>query len=259
MNIEVFSGAGLLIAAAFLLAGFFDAVCGGGGLITVPTMLMTGVPATYVVGTNMGGSALGAATSFAKYAKSGKIDFKSGIPAAVCAMVGSSLGARFNIYLPEEILEKVLLVLIPVIFIVLLLNRDFGKENHMDELSGRSLMIRGALIGFFIGAYQGFYGGGAGTFFIIAFCVAARMDVLMASGNAKFISICSFTSAAITYAMSGAMVFNLIPVLTICNMVGNYLGAAIALKKGARFVRPMFYIVFTMLFIKLLLDVLGIG
>ena len=126
-----------VIAGAFFLAGIIDAVSGGGGLLTLPTFLLMGFPAHLVAGTNQCSCCVGSLISLGRFAKSGRIYWKTAAIAAPVSLLGSILGARLNLMIPERYLQIVMLILLPIAAVVLLLNRNFGLENHADELTCR--------------------------------------------------------------------------------------------------------------------------
>ena len=132
----------------------------------------------------------------------------------------------------------------------------FGAENRVHELTRRQYVLASLFIGVVIGAYQGFYGAGSGTFFLLGFALLCRLDLTTASGNAKFVAFCASLASATTYAFSGAVVWPAVLLATVTNVAGSYLGAGLAMKKGAKVIRPMFLFVLALLFARLLSTVL---
>lgn len=242
---------GLLLCGTFFFAGLIDAVCGGGGLLTIPMFMATGFPVHLITGTNQCSIVLGSMTSTWRFARSGQIHWKTALMTVPFAILASSLGARLNLLLPTEWLEIIMTLLVPVVAAVMLFKRNFGQENHSDELSTPRLIILAALIGLVIGCYQGFYGAGSGAFFLLAFALLMRLDLTMASGTAKVVGMCSTISCVVTYALAGTVVWPVSIAATVFNVAGSYIGAGLAMKKGARFIRPMFLFVLLILFIRL--------
>ena len=105
-----------------------------------------------------------------------------------------------------------------------------------------------------MGAYQGFYGAGAGAFYMLAFAALDRLDLITASGNTKLVSLCSVITAGITYALSGQVVWTAAIAVSASNIAGNYLGAALAIRRGSRVIRPMLFAILGVLFIRLVLE-----
>lgn len=257
MTFELLSLPGAVLCGAFFFAGIIDAVCGGGGLLTLPMFMAAGFPAHFVSGTNQCSIFFGNVTSLLRFARKGHIHWPSALTTVPFAVLGGTLGARLNLMLPEQWLEIVMTLLVPVVAIVLLLKRNFGNENHVEELSGRRRFLSALCIGVVIGIYQGFYGAGSGTFFMLGFALLMRLDLTTASGNTKVVSFCSVTSSAITYALSGAVFWPAVLAATVFNVAGSYVGAGLAMRRGAKFIRPMFFLVLAMLFVRLVLTWLG--
>ncbi len=240
-----------VIAGAFFLAGIIDAVSGGGGLLTLPTFLLMGFPAHLVAGTNQCSCCVGSLISLGRFAKSGRIYWKTAAIAAPVSLLGSILGARLNLMIPERYLQIVMLILLPIAAVVLLLNRNFGLENHADELTCRQRVAVALFIGLVWGAYTGFYGAGGGTFILLSFALLNKLDLVTASGNTKVCSSVASLTAALTYAISGAVVWQVVLPAALLNILGNYIGAGLALHKGAKVIRPMFIVVLLMLLVRL--------
>ena len=138
----------------------------------------------------------------------------------------------------------------------LLLKRDFGKENHADTLPARRVFAGALFIGLVVGGYQGFYAAGAGTFFMLAFALMMRLDLLSASGNTKLIALCSNITASVTYALSGNVAWMLVLSATLFNNAGNVLGAHLAIRRGTRLIRPMLLGILALLFLRVAVSLL---
>lgn len=256
MEFSVLSVQGLVLAVTFFFAGIIDAVCGGGGLLSMPMFMAVGFPAHMVTGTNQCSIFFGGATSLLRYMRGGRIHWPTALMTGPLAIFGAFLGAKLNLFLPERVLEIVMLALLPVVAGVILLKRDFGKENRVHELS-RAQMVFGALfIGLVVGGYQGFYGAGSGTFFLLSFSLLHRLDLTTASGNTKFVAFCANVSSAATFALSGMVIWPAVLLATAFNVAGSYLGAGLAMKKGAKVIRPMFLAMLALLFVRLLTTIL---
>jgi len=257
MNFTVFSLQGLLLGVTFFFSGIIDAVCGGGGLLSMPMYMAVGFPAHYVTGTNQCSIFFGGVTSLARYMRGGHIHWPTALVTGPLAIVGAFLGAKLNLVLPERVLEIIMVLLIPVAAAVILTKRNFGDENHVEEISAHRKWLGALLIGLVIGAYQGFYGAGSGAFFMLGFCLIHRLDLTKASGNTKFVAFCANLSSAATFAFSGMVVWPAVLLATVFNVAGSYIGAGLAMKRGARIIRPMFLFVLALLFVRLLTTVLG--
>ena len=257
MNFTIFSLQGLLLGVTFFFSGVIDAVCGGGGLLSMPMYMAVGFPAHYVTGTNQCSIFFGGVTSLLRYMRGGHIHWPTALITGPLAVLGAFLGAKLNLILPERALEIIMVLLIPVAAAVILTKRNFGDENHVDEISARRKWLGALVIGLVIGVYQGFYGAGSGAFFMLGFCLIHRLDLTKASGNTKFVAFCANLSSAATFAFSGMVVWPAVLLATVFNVVGSYIGAGLAMKKGAKVIRPMFLFVLALLFVRLLSTVFG--
>ncbi len=240
-----------VIAGAFFLAGIIDAVSGGGGLLTLPTFMLLGFPVHLIAGTNQCSCCLGSVISLERFAKKGRIYWKTAILAAVVSLLSSILGAKLNLLVPERYLQIIMLICLPIAAIALLLNRDFGLEDRSGELSRGQQVAVALFIGLVWGTYTGFYAAGSGTFILLSFALLNKLDLVTASGNTKVCSAVASLTAAITYALSGAVVWQVVLPAALLNILGNYIGAGLALHKGAKVIRPMFFVVLLMLLVRL--------
>ncbi len=245
-----------IICAAFFFAGVIDAVSGGGGLLTLPAFMLCGFPAHLIAGTNQCSCLFGAITATWQYVKGRKVYWFTAVISAVVAVFGSVLGAKLNLFIPEKYLEMVMLIILPVVAILIFANKEFGSENRIDTLTKRQQAARAVLIGILGGTYTGFYGAGGGTFILLGFAVFNRLNLVTASGNMKICSTVATITASVTYALSGAVVWKAVLCAALFNIAGNYLGAKLALKNGAKIIRPMFMLVLALVFIRLVTGML---
>ena len=257
MTFSLFSLRGLAIVAAFFLAGIIDSICGGGGLVTIPVMMLTGMPVHLIPGTNQCSTTLGNIVSVAKYARERIIRYEVAIPAIPFAILGAFFGSRLNMVLSERVLQYVMMGLIPVMAVLMLVKRDFGTESALRSLSRTQVFLRAALTGLVVGTYQGFYGPGAGMLFLMAFTLLLRMGLLEATGTVRLVGMCASLSATITYAVGGQVAWQLAGACMVVNILGSYLGSLLAIKNGARLIRPLMLVVLLLLAANILSSLLG--
>ena len=243
----------LIVCPLVFLSGLVDAVAGGGGLISLPAYLLAGLPPHAATATNKCGSVFGTGLSTLRFLKNGRVRLGPAAVSAATALLGSVLGARLCLLVPDYFLVAAL----PVLAVFLLFKRDFGLENKADALSGPLLMLLSGLIGLVLGLYDGFFGPGAGTFVILAFTALCRFDLVTASGNAKVVNFCSNLAAFVTFALAGEIVWALGVPAAVCGLLGHYTGSGLALKKGAKAIRPMFFVVLGLLLCKTALELAG--
>ncbi len=246
-----------LICFGVFCASFMDAIGGGGGIISLPTYLLAGLPMHLALGTNKLSACIGTVASTVRYIKNGYVDWLLGIPAVGLALVGAHLGTRLQLAADEQYLQLVLLFVLPVIAVILLKKKDLPEEKKtMNEWARKAVVYAAALI---IGIYDGFYGPGTGTFLLLAFCYLAKMDVRTASGNVKMVNLASNVGALVTSLAAGKVLVPLGLTAAVFSVAGQYLGAGLALKNGSKIVRPVILLVIVLLAGKVLLEFFGIA
>ncbi len=244
----------LLVCFLVGLGGFVDASAGGGGLITLPAYAITGLPMHTIFAANKFSASCGATTSALMFLRKGALDWQVAAMAAVTSFLGSALASRLVLLLSDTLLKTMVLVMIPVAALIIFSQRRAQEENRSSQVPlGRKLALS-ALIGFFIGGYDGLIGPGTGTFAIIAFTALLKFDLRTASGNAKILNLASNYASMVTFLFAGQVPFLLAIPCGACNVCGALLGSHFALRKGARFIRPMMLVVMTLLLVKLAMD-----
>lgn len=254
MGFELTVTQGVICCMAFFFAGIIDSISGGGGLITIPVMLAVGIPVHYITGTNLCSAWIGSGVAAAKFIKSGKIHFKSALLTLPFAIVGSGLGARLNLMMPDRYLKIFMIAAIPVIAVFLFVNKTIGDEDHVDGRSLFQVVFWSAVIGIVLGTYMGFYGPGAGLFIMLAYAVFLKLNLVRANGNTRFVIAIAVISSVITYAVSGAVIWKLAAAATVFNIVGSYIGASLAIKNGEKIIRPVMFVVLGLLIVKVIVD-----
>ena len=242
----------LIVCPLLFLAGLIDAIGGGGGLISLPAYILTGLPVHQAIATNKLSSSCGTSLSTFRFLRHGLINLKLAVPSVVAALAGSSLGAHLSLLVSEEIMKYVLFAVLPIAAFFVL-NRHLFKDHSEGPVFNRRTLIVCILSAFIIGGYDGFYGPGTGTFLIIAFTVFGGMSVSAANAQAKVINLTSNLSSLVIFLLNGQVVFLLGLAGAICNMAGNYVGSGLALSNGTRIMRPVILIVLVLLFLKILL------
>ena len=220
-------------------AGFVDSAAGGGGLISLPAYLFAGLPPHYTYATNKFSAACGTTFATVNFFKNGAMNLKVGILAAIGSFAGSALGAHIVLLLSDELLRTMMFLILPVAAVVILWQRDLPDQNRDDGTLNLKKTLLALGIGLGIGLYDGIVGPGTGTFAIIAFTTLMGFDLRTANGNGKVLNLASNYASLFTYLMNGLVVFHIGIPCAVSNILGNLLGSHFALKKGARFIRPM--------------------
>ena len=246
----------LLISLGVFCAAFMDAIGGSGGIISVPVYLLAGLPTHYALGTNKLSSCLGTAASTFRYIKNGFVDWSLAVPSVICALVGSYFGTRLQLMVDEVYLKYMLLVVLPVVAFILLKQKSFPEHRGEMAFPRRAAIVWGASL--LVGIYDGFYGPGTGTFLLLIFCNAAKMDLRSASGNVKIVNLSSNIGALVTSAIAGKVLAPIGLIAAVFSIAGHYLGAGVTIKNGAKIVKPVIFIVLGLLAVKVLLELIGI-
>lgn len=240
-----------IVCPLVFLAGFVDAIAGGGGMISLPAYLLAGIPAHASIATNKMSSAIGTAVSTWRYCKKGYVDWIFAIPSVILALAGSYIGASLALLTKDAVLKVMLLVVLPIVAVYVLKNKSFEPSNKLN-LSRKSALALGSFFAFAIGVYDGFYGPGTGTFLLLLFTGVLGMDVLTASGNVKLVNLSSNIAALVTFLLNGKVVISLGLVAAVFSIAGHYAGSGMVMKNGTKIVRPIILIVILLLFIKIL-------
>lgn len=247
----------LIICPLVFLAGFVDAIAGGGGLISLPAYLLAGVPPVNAVGTNKLASAIGTATATWRLWRGGYVHLRKALPAGLAAVAGSLIGARLALIAPEDVFRMLLIVALPVAAVLVMRKRTLRDETDESMPQARRMAIV-VTFAFLLGGYDGFYGPGTGTFMLLAFTAVARMSVKEASGEMKVANLSSNIAALTMFALNGAVMVELGLIAAVFQTLGSYLGAGRVMKDGTRIVRPIIVAVLVLLFAKVILEQTGV-
>jgi hypothetical protein len=240
------------------LAGFIDAMVGGGGLIQLPVyfILQPHLSLVQTLASNKTSSFMGTCVAAVRYIKNVKIDWKHLLPAAIAALVGAFGGAMLVSFIHKEQFMPFIIVILTLVLIYTIFKRQLGLHHVDKQLSKTRYYVYAITIGGIIGLYEGAIGPGTGSFLIFAFIVLFGYNFLNASANAKVINLVASFSALCLFLVQGNIVWKLAIPVGICNMAGGYMGSHFALKKGSGFIRIFFILVVLALIIKLGYDYL---
>ncbi|MEK7412776.1 MAG: TSUP family transporter [Planctomycetota bacterium] len=224
----------LWLSGAAGLAGFIDAIAGGGGLLTLPALLLAGLPPTAALATNKGQSVWGSAAALIRFSRSNLLDRQRLPHAFFWGLVGAVAGTLLLQAIPAQALRPVVVVLLFVAAIAVLVIRI------PDETAARS---RGAfltgLVAGGIGAYDGFFGPGTGTFLILAFVLLWHEPFHVASANAKVVNCASNVGSLSVFAILGQVWWLPAICMGLAQIIGGWLGAHVVVRSGQRYVRGL--------------------
>ncbi len=238
----------LILAGVAFLAGFIDAIAGGGGLLTVPALLTAGMPPHLVLGTNKLSSTFGSATaSFAYYRRKlfHPAQWQLGLWGT---LVGALLGALIAHYLPAEWLNKML----PVVVFACGLYLLFGGTPKAPLDANAAIKRRWQLPqGLTLGFYDGVAGPGTGAFWTVSTLLLYPIDLVRASGVARSMNFVSNAAALSVFVFSGQVDWLVGLAMGLSVMAGAFFGARTAISGGSKFIRPVFIAVVLALTVRL--------
>ncbi len=239
------------VSVASLLAGFVDAIVGGGGLILVPALFAaypSAHPAT-LFGSNKGASVWGTALATHQYSRRVDMRWRVLLPAATCGFAASFAGAWTVTLISPEFLRKVLPFVLAAVLAYTLAKKELGR-THAPRFGGSTEMLVASSVGAVIGFYDGFFGPGTGSLFVFLFVRVLGYDFLNASASAKLLNTASNLAALILFTLKGHVWWHVALTMALCNVAGSYAGTHLALKHGAGFVRIVFIGVVSALILK---------
>ncbi len=241
----------LLVTLASLLAGFVDAIVGGGGLILLPALFAT-YPATHaatLLGTNKSASVWGTAFASVQYARRVEMRWAALLPAMGLSFTGALAGAWLVTLVAPDFLRKLLPAVLLLVLVYTLMKKELGR-HHAPRYSGRQELLAAGSVGAVIGFYDGFFGPGTGSFFVFLLVRWLGYDFLHASAGAKLLNLSSNVAAIVLFGLKGHVWWHFMLVLAAANVAGSLLGTRLALKHGAGFVRGVFIVVVGALILK---------
>jgi len=244
----------LVLALVAFVAGFIDAVAGGGGMLTVPALLSLGLPPHIALGTNKLAATFASSTAAYTYYKKRLFKPRYWGRAFITTLVGATLGTLFVDWISTQWLEKAL----PLIILAAAVYSIWHKtpKNSSNEMPPactkfhKKQYLQGSILGF----YDGVAGPGTGAFWTVSTMALYRLNILMASGVAKAMNFTSNFTSLITFAILGHIDWVLGLTMGVCLMAGAYVGAHSAIRFGAGFIRPIFVTVVSILAVKLAYD-----
>ena len=229
-----------VLLLAGLAAGFIDSIAGGGGLITLPTLLAVGLPPHLALGTNKLQSSFGTATSTWRYRKRGMVSLRQSIPGIIFTAIGAGSGAFLAQVVSGDFLGKALPFLLVGILIYFLLTRK--QQVSVGSARWRTLPFY-LLFGLSLGFYDGFFGPGTGSFWPVALMALLGLDLVRATATTKVMNFTSNICALITFLIGGQVVFTYGLTMAAGQLIGARLGSDMAVRKGVGFIRPIFVLV----------------
>lgn len=240
----------LALAVVGVLAGFVDAIAGGGGLIAVPALLSAGLPPIAAFATNKVQSAIGTSIAAFTYWRKGFVSLAKLLPAMMVTFAGSFAGA----FVVKQVDTTILQFAVPVALILIAAYFMFApKLTDADSHARLSFTVFVPLMGFGIGFYDGLFGPGTGSFLTMGFVALFGLGVTRAAGNTKVLNLMSNLGALALFIPAGDVVWPAAAAMAGGQIVGGYLGAMTGIRFGAKLIRPLVVIVSVILALRLLI------
>jgi uncharacterized protein len=239
-----------ILFAVGTLAGLVDAIAGGGGLITVPALLWSGLDPITALATNKAQGVFGSGAASAHFARQGALDLRRAWPAVVCTFAGAAAGALAVQHLGGATLAR----LIPLLLIAFALYFLFSPR--VSDLDSHRRLGEGAfalLVGTGVGFYDGFFGPGTGTFFAMGYVALLGYNLRRATAHTKLLNFASNLAALLLFAAGGQVVWALALPMAAGQFIGAWLGAHLVLRHGTQLIRPVLVLVALAVSVKLLL------
>ncbi|RKS77376.1 hypothetical protein CLV35_1062 [Motilibacter peucedani] len=245
----------LALCGASLLAGWVDAVGGGGGLVQLPALLVLapGASPVQVLATNKLSGACGTAVAAWTYLRRVRPDLRTALPMAGAALLGSAGGAGCASLLPESAFRPLVVVLVVLVGAYTALRPDLGGTSAL-RWSGRSHYVAAVAAAVTIGFYDGIFGPGTGSFLTFALVALLGYSFVQSSAKARIVNLATNVGALVVFVSQGAPMYRLGLAMAACNVVGGRLGALTAIERGSRFVRTVFLAVVALLLVRLGVD-----
>jgi uncharacterized membrane protein YfcA len=241
----------LLVLAAFV-AGFVDSIAGGGGLISVPALLLAGASPIEALATNKLQGTFGAATATVTYARAGHVRLREQLGMAVISAIGGGLGALVAHLIPVGVLRVVMPVILVAVALFFALKPGLSDADRVERIRPGVFSLTAVPL---IAAYDGFFGPGTGSFFMLAFVMLAGYGVLKATAHTKLLNFASNIGSLAVFIPSGAMWWAVGLCMAAAQVLGAYIGSRLAMRVGARLIKPLLVVTSTAMAARLLWQV----
>ena len=240
----------VLFLTAFF-AGLVDAIAGGGGIITLPVMLSLGFPPHTALGTNKFQASFGSFTASYYYIRKDVVVLKSCIAGITFTLLGSALGTWLVTQVNSDVLKYIIPFLLTGIIIYSFIKQNLGEDDRQARMQ---VMVFYFIAGLTLGFYDGFFGPGVGSFWAMAFVVFLGYNLKKATGYTKVMNFTSNVVSLFIFILGGYVVFIAGIVMAVGQIAGSTIGAGLVIKRGVRFIRPVFITIVILTTLKIIYD-----
>jgi uncharacterized membrane protein YfcA len=240
---------GLFLGAG--IAGWVDAIAGGGGMLTIPLLLWAGLPPASVLGTNKFQASFGSSTAAVYHVRKGVVSLRDALHGILWTAVGAVLGAWSVQRIPSSTLGAVIPGLLLAIAVYALVTPRLGERHTAPSMKAP---IFYGVFGLFLGFYDGFFGPGTGSFWAVAFILGLGFTLTKATGYTKVMNFTSNIVSLVVFLVGGQVYFLPGIVMAAGQVVGSRVGSGMVLRRGARFIRPIFVTMVILTTLKLIIN-----
>lgn len=237
MELQMTAEIAALLLMTGLLAGFVDAIAGGGGLIALPVILSIGLPPQLALGTNKLQGTFGTLSSSYHFFRKGQVDFRKALPGILFTFAGAAAGTLVVQRLDSSFLGRIVPVMLAGVLVYTFLSRKMGTTQTVPKMAAFRFYL---LFGLGLGFYDGFFGPGTGSFWMAGFCVFMGFDMTRSAGFTRTMNFTSNIVSLTVFIIGGNVLFSVGLLMAAGQIVGARLGSNLAIQNGARFIRPIF-------------------
>jgi uncharacterized protein len=240
-----------LLAIVALVAGFVDSIAGGGGLLALPSLLLAGLDPVSALATNKLQGSFGTGSAVLAFWRKGHIDFKQNIPTIIATFIAACCGVLTINYAPKNLLVVILPILLILIALYFAVSPSMNNHTKLQRISAPAFAFGIAPA---LGFYDGLFGPGTGSFYMLALVSLMGLGLVQATAKTKLLNFTSNIASLLVFAFSGKIFIMVGLVMGVCQFVGAQLGSRFAMKHGAKIIKPLLLVVCCAMAVKLLLD-----
>lgn len=251
---EVATNLALLLICAAFVAGFVDAIAGGGGLITVPVLVLAGASPIEALATNKLQGTFGAATAAVTYARAGHVRPLQQLGMASVAAGAGAVGAMVAHAVPAEVLRLIMPVVLVAIALFFAFKPGLTDAARVERVKPAVFTLTAVPL---VAAYDGFFGPGTGSFYMLAFVMLAGFGVLKATAHTKMLNFASNLGSLLVFVFTGSTWWAVGFAMAVAQVAGAALGARLAMRIGSRLIKPLLVVTSTALALRMLWQAFG--
>ncbi len=249
---EVATHLALLLILAGFVAGFVDSIAGGGGLITVPALLLAGANPLQALATNKLQGTFGAGTAMLTYARAGHVRLQDQLLMAAVSAAAGAAGALVAHLIPADVLRLTMPVILIAVALFFALKPGLSDHDRVERMKPAVFTFTAVPL---IAAYDGFFGPGTGSFFMIGFVMLAGFGVLKATAHTKTLNFASNIGSLLVFIPSGATWWAVGIAMALAQVAGASLGARLAMRVGAKLIKPLLVVTSSAMALRLIWQV----